>query len=119
LVLDHCHPLALSDQHLTLVRQRLFSGTLRQKDGLLPYRNERLRHLTRQRRQARLTIQAPGQLFPPLIEQGADPRRTATAQLQAHALYRRPYATRHHRVRGGKYLIFRHPTGGCAEIKEI
>jgi hypothetical protein len=54
------------------------------------------------------TAQAAGQLFPPLVEQGADPRRAAATQFQAHPFYRRPLATGQHRVCRGKHLAFRY-----------
>lgn len=52
--------------------------------------------------------QAFVQTRPPLIEQTADPCRAAAAQLQTHALNCRPFAAGQHRIRGSKYLIFRH-----------
>ncbi|MNN74213.1 hypothetical protein D3C81_1903840 [compost metagenome] len=94
---------------MTLLGQGLFGDALRQVDRLLPHRDEGLRHLAGQCRQAGLAAQAVGQACPPLIEQPADPRRAATAQLQTHTLDRGPLTARQHRIRGGKYLVFRHP----------
>jgi hypothetical protein len=107
-IFDRRHPFALRGQHLPLLGQRLFGDALRQVHRLLPHGNKGLRNLARKCWQTTLLAQPFCEARPPLVEQTADARRTAAAQLQTYALNRQPFAAGQHRIRGGKHLVFRH-----------
>lgn len=101
------HAAAASARALS-VSKGLFHHSLREVNRLLPHRNKSLRDPTGQYRQSRFAIQTLSQARPLLIEQAADPRRTATPQLQVYAFHRRPLTRCQHRVRGGKHVAFRY-----------